>query len=346
MRLVPKLVAGIAAVAAAAGMGTASGTAPGVESRQAAPPRGPWLGQAPAGRAPTVFAPGVVSTPHDEHGVPVFAQTGTEFYLSRVVGSPPEFENVRFRMDGDGAWTHDVVRLDRAYRHAELVPARDGRRLFYTSQRPLGGDAARPVWHLWVTDVGGRQDVPRPLPPPVNSAFHECQLFEAADGSIYFTSWRNGRPDLFRAVERGKTWTLDADFGPGLNSGDDDKGAFVSDDGALLLFWSNRAGGRGTDDIYLSRRGADGRWGAPVNAGPLVNSPAREWYPRLSPDGRSFFFLSDRAGDLDVYWIDAAVLASSAPPSAQAGGAGDPWTAPGAGRLRYTTPVSREASGS
>ncbi|HRZ71663.1 MAG TPA: hypothetical protein P5143_05295 [Candidatus Aminicenantes bacterium] len=284
------------------------------------PARGPYLGQTPPGAKAERFAPGLVSTPRDEHGVPAFTPDGSEFYLTRVVGPPWDFENLRFRMGRNGAWSQETVRFDHRERHAEIFVSRDGKRLYCCSLRPISGDPDEQTWNLWVKDLDGKDRPSRPLPPPVNSSFHECQPFEAADGSLFFTSWRDGSPDLFRAVERSGGWVLDEGFGPAVNSPQEDKGAFVSEDGDRLLFWSNRPGGEGKDDIYLCRVHADGRWGAPVNAGPLVNSPFREWYPRLSPDGRYLFFLSDRTGDFDVYWIDASVLGAEKTPSASCAG--------------------------
>jgi hypothetical protein len=293
---------------------------PGADDTKAEIPKGPYFGQpAPAMKA-EVFAPNILSTKEFEHGVPVFAADGREFYLTRVVGPPWRFENLRFRMATEGSWSREVVSFDHQERHAEFQPSRDGKRLYCCSLRPLPGrpaDPAKPIWNLWVRDLEGKEPS-RPLPPPVNSESHDCQIFEAADGSFYFTSWRSGQPDLFRVTERDGQWTLDPAFGPGINSGAEDKAAYVSDDGRLLLFQSNRPGGQGKEDVYLCRREADGRWSAPVNAGPLVNSEGREWYPRLSPDGRYLFFISDRTGDFDIYWIDAAVLAAgSADPVAK-----------------------------
>lgn len=49
-------------------------------------------------------------------------------------------------------------------------------------------------------------------------------------------------------------------------------------------------------------------WSEPVNLGPIVNSPAVENSPKLSPDELSLYFNSDRSGNLDIYVSRRACL--------------------------------------
>jgi len=80
---------------------------------------------------------------------------------------------------------------------------------------------------------------------------------------------------------------------------------FAARDGKTFFFASNRAGGLGGIDIYVSsRRSVDDPWGAPVNVGAPVNSPANEFCPTLARDGHTFYFVSDRPGGCggdDIY---------------------------------------------
>ena len=58
-------------------------------------------------------------------------------------------------------------------------------------------------------------------------------------------------------------------------------------------------------DIYVSQRAStDAPWGTPQNLGPNINSPYREFYPSLSPDGHTLYFSSTRPGGFgaqDIY---------------------------------------------
>jgi hypothetical protein len=76
----------------------------------------------------------------------------------------------------------------------------------------------------------------------------------------------------------------------------------LSPDGLLLFFsddwgFSHRPGGYGLADMWMTRReSVSDPWQAPVNLGPMVNGPAEDYQPRISPDGRTLYFYSQRSG--------------------------------------------------
>lgn len=62
----------------------------------------------------------------------------------------------------------------------------------------------------------------------------------------------------------------------------------ISPDGKLLFFVSDKPGGLGGTDIYVSERKGDG-WGKPENAGPIINTSANEAFPYFHESGKLFF---------------------------------------------------------
>ncbi len=62
----------------------------------------------------------------------------------------------------------------------------------------------------------------------------------------------------------------------------------VSPDGKLLFFATNRAGGFGGTDLWVSER-KGGEWGKPENLGPAVNTTANEGFPFVALDGKLYF---------------------------------------------------------
>lgn len=92
-------------------------------------------------------------------------------------------------------------------------------------------------------------------------------------------------------------WSAPVNVGAPVNSAANEQNATLSPDELSLYFTSNRAGGLGATDLWVSQRDCDDcPWGTPVNLGTPVNGPGGDAGPRLSVDGHLLFFQSDRPG--------------------------------------------------
>ena len=112
--------------------------------------------------------------------------------------------------------------------------------------------------------------------------------------------WVATRPDT------DSPWGKPVNLGPTVNSSAWDLSARESADGLTLLFHSQRGGGLGGEDIWMSTRATkNDPWGTPVNLGAPVNSGANDGEAVLTPDGLTLFFNSDRAGGIGNYdlWV-------------------------------------------
>lgn len=156
--------------------------------------------------------------------------------------------------------------------------------------------------------------------PGIASTQHdEIRLTLSPDGNTALWFSRNrpggaGGYDIWISHREGDRWRPATPV-PFNTPGRDFDPAF-SADGRVVYFCSDRAGGRGGDDLYRVSMGSDGRFGEPVNLGPAVNSAADEFAPMLSPDGRTLLFSSDRAGGAgghDLY--SAAMIGGVAQPA-------------------------------
>lgn len=87
----------------------------------------------------------------------------------------------------------------------------------------------------------------------------------------------------------------------------DESSAYISNDGEQIVFSSNRKGGFGGYDIYVSRILPNGEFSNPKNLGSTVNTEANEEFPVLSSDGKKLYFSSDghtSIGGYDLFMSD------------------------------------------
>jgi hypothetical protein len=111
---------------------------------------------------------------------------------------------------------------------------------------------------------------------------------------------------LLLAAPRFSEWSPPVNLGPPINSEFNDAGPALSKDGLSLYFNSNRPGGMGGNDIWVSQRASrNDPWGEPINLGPTINTSFNEDVPSFSRDGHFMYFNSDRAGGFGLrdIWI-------------------------------------------
>ena len=105
--------------------------------------------------------------------------------------------------------------------------------------------------------------------------------------SLYFSSLRPGGFGGFdlwvsRRLKQTAPWGIPENLGPAINTGSNDQGATLSRDGHFLFFVSDRPGGLGGQDLWVSWRAHtrdDFGWQPPVNLGAGVNSEAHDHGP-------------------------------------------------------------------
>src|SRR6266702_6670065 len=80
-------------------------------------------------------------------------------------------------------------------------------------------------------------------------------------------------------------WSTPVNLGPTVNTASLDAGPAISKDGLTLYFSSDRVGGIGSHDIWITKRPTvDSPWETPVNLGSGINTDALEQVPALSRD--------------------------------------------------------------
>ena len=94
-------------------------------------------------------------------------------------------------------------------------------------------------------------------------------------------------------------WSAPVNLGPVVNSAANDNNATLTADELTMYFTSNRPGGLGLADIWVTRRASrNSPWEPPVNLGPPINTPFVDGASALSPDGHLLFIHSNRPGTM------------------------------------------------
>ena len=166
----------------------------------------------------------------------------------------------------------------------------DGLTLFFDSFRP-GGAGGQDLWVTTRETTDDEWGEPVNLGRTVNSSAHEWQPSISTDGlSLYFgVGWNLW---ITTRETRDDAWGTPVNLGSTINSSSWELAPSISSDELSLFFSSNRSGGSGGQDIWVSTRETKNNpWGTPVNLGPIVNSSDDDVAPSISSDGLSLFFI-------------------------------------------------------
>ena len=203
--------------------------------------------------------------------------------------------------------------INTAFSNFNPVITADEKQLFYMDQLKFY-DA---VMHSTRTDTSWQ--APENLTPAIRSDGDHLVTGISADGTLMLLSAYDAylSGEIFSSEYRNGQWIEMQKLNGNINTRFNETHASLSPDGNILYFTSDRQGGFGGMDIYISRRNSQGDWGVAVNAGPLINTPFNEETPFVSGDGKTLFFSSQghyNMGGYDVFMCSADEKGGWLPP--------------------------------
>jgi Tol biopolymer transport system component len=253
---------------------------------------------------PELFAPGFVSTRARELNA-AFTPDGDELYFTRRIDDRPTLMTTRWL---DGVWTPPAIAgFSGVFSDVDPFVSRDGLRLYFSSKRPVDGTGEEKDADLWYVEreEAGDWGEPVHLEDLATAGRDDYYTSLSDDGALYFSIFdQDGDGDIYRAQRR------NGGFGPaervagGVSTEDSEHDPFVAPDGSYLIFTSDRSGGHGSADLYISFADQEGAWIEPVNLGGSINSAHYDFCAMLSPDGEYLFWTSRN----DIYWVDSEVI--------------------------------------
>lgn len=153
--------------------------------------------------------------------------------------------------------------------------------------------------------VNGNWTTPRNI-QEVNTEKHDACIALSADGKQLFIYKDSKGGDIYVSnFDAPKNiWSKPQSLGDNVNTKYQEPSVSMTADGNTIYFSSNRPGGTGGLDIYVSRKDEKGKWGEAVNIGAPVNTPYDEDAPFIHPDGQTLYFSSrghEGMGNYDIF---------------------------------------------
>ena len=167
----------------------------------------------------------------------------------------------------------------------------------------------RPNEDLYFAELNDESwDKVKDIGPPINTIENEGAFSISSDGNyIFFTSCsRNGgkgQCDIWLTSKKNNRWYEPKNLQSPINTKYWESQPSISSDGRMLYFSSDRPGGYGGTDIWVSEFSNSG-WSAPKNLGPTVNTSKDEQFPFIHSDNRTLYFSSNGhpgLGKSDLY---------------------------------------------
>jgi len=275
-----------------------------------------------AQKSPTLVLPELVSTEQTEYSY-TLSPDGKEAYFVRRTSFYQSSPGIIYRtVFKDGQWTTpDIAPFSGQYADSSPFISPDGQRLFFTSRRPVGGKEQdnSNIWYLEKMDSGWT--VPVYL-AEVASAKSEYGPSVDSVGNLYFGSYREegeGWGDQWVSHFENGQYQPPKNLGKAINTPGGEWSGCISPDGNTFIF---EASGRDVNfsesgDLFISFR-QNGQWTTARHLGDL-NSLGSDLTPKISADGKTLYFASNRHPDIqvvmrnddvDIYQISMEMLSS------------------------------------
>ncbi|NJN27640.1 MAG: OmpA family protein [Cyclobacteriaceae bacterium] len=183
----------------------------------------------------------------------------------------------------------------------------------YTALRPAEGKVlGNFVEEIYISEnQTGSWSIPERLKIETQNNYGTAGISADGQEMLVFIGDRTSG-SLYTITKEGETWSRPSPLSGNIQSKYLESTASMTPDNKTIYFASNRPGGYGGMDIYMSERKSDGTWGSAVNLGSKINTKANEDAPFIHPNKTLLFFTTDGhqgMGGNDIYkseWINGA----------------------------------------
>jgi outer membrane protein OmpA-like peptidoglycan-associated protein len=200
--------------------------------------------------------------------------------------------------------------------HVPVLTTQDKTMLF-TSQRPkitgkLAGNNQDEDIFLMDQQENGWSE-PKRLEKPFNSTKHEAILAVTADGNkMYLYNNKEANGDIYESEKVNGAWKAPVKLGKTINTRHHELSFTLSADGNFAFFSSDRPGGFGGMDLYMSINEGNGKWSEAINLGSNINTAYDEDAPFLNNDNSVMYFSSKGHNSMGGYDIFKSTIKGTA----------------------------------
>jgi outer membrane protein OmpA-like peptidoglycan-associated protein/tetratricopeptide (TPR) repeat protein len=197
--------------------------------------------------------------------------------------------------------------------HSPVVTADEATLIFTSRRSNTTGGLTDPADGMYFEDIymstrneDNTWGEPKNMGAPINTPDHDATIGISVDGQkLFIYKDDKGDGNIYFSNLVGDRWAAPQKMNEFINSKAWEGNASISADGNLLYFSSEREGGLGGKDIYMSRKLPNGDWGKAMNLGPKINTPYDEDAPYIHPDGVTLYFSSQghkNMGGFDIFY--------------------------------------------
>ncbi|MDP1744014.1 MAG: OmpA family protein [Bacteroidota bacterium] len=188
----------------------------------------------------------------------------------------------------------------------------DGLVMIFTSTRPILKEAIakkvqgfETVYISYYNDMTWKWSEAKMLGETINQPGRNNSPIALSNDGQRMLLYR-GDPDgnIYESVLNGEEWSEPVKLPEPINSSKHESTASISPDGRTIYFVSNRKGGQGKLDIWLSHQDNTGTWGKAENLGATINTDDNEEGVFIHPDGKTLYFSSmghNSSGGFDIF---------------------------------------------
>jgi Tol biopolymer transport system component len=246
------------------------------------------------------FLPGVVSKDSLDFNA-AFSADGKSYYFTRSENK----KLIIYASTHDGTrWTEPVPAAftEAGYSQADPAFGPDGK-LYFISNKPRHAADTLDDYDIWfVTPQDKGWSAPQNL-AAINTDSAEYYISFTDKGNLYFASARAGgygQEDIYVSELVNGAYAQPRNLGAAINTDKSEYDPGISPAEDMIVFASSRrADSYGAADLYGAKRSTQGEWTTAMHLGKTINTDTRDYCPYFSPDGRYFFFSSER----NVKWI-------------------------------------------